>query len=90
MRAQRMRDLFDADPKRAAAMSLTVAGLHLDYSKNLITQETLGLLIDLAEKGKELSVVASAFIDFLGEESARLCRQLDETRARLTRFQTPV
>lgn len=40
-------------------------------------------------KGKELSVVASAFIDFLGEESARLCRQLDETRARLTRFQPP-
>jgi DNA-binding transcriptional LysR family regulator len=36
-------------------------------------------------KGKELSVVASAFIDFLGEESGRLCRQLDQTRARLTR-----
>lgn len=49
MRAQRMRDLFDADPKRAAAMSLTVAGLHLDYSKNLVTRETLGLLIELAE-----------------------------------------
>jgi len=40
-------------------------------------------------KGKELSVVADAFIDFLGEESGRLCRQLDETRARLTRFQPP-
>jgi glucose-6-phosphate isomerase len=49
MRLQRMRDLFDADPKRAAAMSLTAAGLHLDYSKNLITRETLDRLIELAE-----------------------------------------
>jgi glucose-6-phosphate isomerase len=44
-----MRDLFRADPGRAKAMSLSAAGLHLDYSKNLITQETLSLLTALAE-----------------------------------------
>jgi len=49
MRGQHLRALFDADPKRAAAMSLAAAGLYLDYSKNLITQETLDLLIELAE-----------------------------------------
>jgi glucose-6-phosphate isomerase len=44
-----MRDLFRSDPGRAKAMSLSAAGLHLDYSKNLITRETLSLLADLAE-----------------------------------------
>jgi glucose-6-phosphate isomerase len=44
-----MRDLFRSDPGRAKAMSLSAAGLHLDYSKNLITRETLSLLTDLAE-----------------------------------------
>jgi len=44
-----MRDLFAADPERAQRMTLSAAGLHVDYSKNLITPETLGLLFDLAE-----------------------------------------
>ncbi|WP_295455949.1 glucose-6-phosphate isomerase [uncultured Thiodictyon sp.] len=43
-----MRDLFAADPQRAQRMTLSAAGLRVDYSKNLITQETLGLLCDLA------------------------------------------
>ncbi len=45
----RMQDLFAADPGRAQAMQLTVAGLYLDYAKNLVTRETLGLLFELAE-----------------------------------------
>ena len=44
-----LRDLFAADPKRAQAMTLEAAGLHLDYSKNRVTRETLRLLFDLAE-----------------------------------------
>ncbi|EGV28184.1 transcriptional regulator, LysR family [Thiorhodococcus drewsii AZ1] len=36
-------------------------------------------------KGKELSVVASAFLDFLDEEGKQLRRQLKKTHARLTR-----
>jgi glucose-6-phosphate isomerase len=43
-----LRDLFAADPERAQSMTLDAAGLHLDYSKNRITRETLGLLFDLA------------------------------------------
>jgi glucose-6-phosphate isomerase len=44
-----MRDLFAADPQRARAMTLTAAGLRVDYSKNLITSETIALLGDLAK-----------------------------------------
>ena len=43
-----LRDLFDRNPQRAAEMTLRAAGLHVDYSKNILTHETLGLLFDLA------------------------------------------
>ncbi|MBV5310018.1 glucose-6-phosphate isomerase [Chromatium okenii] len=49
LRTARITDLFAADSKRASAMRLTVAGLYLDYSKNLVTPETLKLLLALAE-----------------------------------------
>jgi len=49
MKAVRMQDLFADDPGRAKAMTMEVAGLRLDYSKNLVTQETLDRLIELAE-----------------------------------------
>jgi glucose-6-phosphate isomerase len=44
-----LRQLFDADPERASRLSLEACGLYLDYSKNLVTDETLPLLLDLAE-----------------------------------------
>src|SRR6267142_5126630 len=43
-----LRDLFAADPKRAEKMTLEAVGLHLDYSKNRVTDETLKLLFQLA------------------------------------------
>ncbi|MGW5877311.1 glucose-6-phosphate isomerase [Nocardiopsis terrae] len=43
-----LRDLFADDPARADRYTLDVGGLHVDYSKNLVTDETLGLLNDLA------------------------------------------
>lgn len=49
MQAVRIADLFAADRGRAPAMTLAAAGVHLDYSKNLLTSETLTRLIDLAE-----------------------------------------
>ncbi len=49
MRDVQMRDLFAQDPRRAHAMTLDAAGLHLDYSKNRVTPETLRLLVELAE-----------------------------------------
>ena len=45
-----LRDLFDADPARGEHLSEEAAGLFLDYSKNRITDETVGLLVRLAEE----------------------------------------
>jgi len=44
-----LRQLFAEDPKRGERMTAEAAGLFLDYSKNRITDETLKLLIQLAE-----------------------------------------
>ena len=44
-----LRDLFAADPGRAERMTARGAGLLLDHSKHRATEDTLGLLIDLAE-----------------------------------------
>lgn len=45
-----LRDLFADDPRRGERMSVEAAGFLLDYSKNRITDETLRLLIELAEE----------------------------------------
>lgn len=44
-----MRELFAQDPDRFNHFSVSTSGLLLDYSKNRITQETLGLLFRLAD-----------------------------------------
>ncbi|MFJ9625045.1 glucose-6-phosphate isomerase [Streptomyces sp. NPDC101181] len=46
--ATRLRDLFARQPDRAAAYTLRVGELSVDYSKNLVTDETLRLLRELA------------------------------------------
>lgn len=48
MRSRHMRELFADDPARAERMSADAAGLHLDFSKHLATDETLRLLFALA------------------------------------------
>ncbi|HEY7150734.1 MAG TPA: glucose-6-phosphate isomerase, partial [Solirubrobacterales bacterium] len=45
-----LRDLFGEDPDRGERLTAEGAGLFLDYSKNRVTDETLGLLVDLAEQ----------------------------------------
>ncbi len=44
-----LRRLFADAPDRGTAYTLRVGDLHIDYSKNLVTDETLRLLRDLAE-----------------------------------------
>ncbi|MFG2263967.1 glucose-6-phosphate isomerase [Streptomyces sp. NPDC048720] len=43
-----LRELFAADPGRAERYVVRVGDLHIDYSKHLITDETLALLQELA------------------------------------------
>src|SRR5258708_15437662 len=50
IRQLHLRQLFADDPRRGERMVAEVAGLYLDYSKNLITDETLRLLIGLADE----------------------------------------
>jgi glucose-6-phosphate isomerase len=45
-----LRELFAADPKRGEKLTAEACGIFLDYSKNRVTQETLGLLVRLAEE----------------------------------------
>ena len=50
MRALHLRNLFADDPTRGKRMTAEAAGVYLDYSKNRINDETLRLLIELAEQ----------------------------------------
>jgi glucose-6-phosphate isomerase len=45
-----LRDLFAADPTRGERLTAEGAGLYLDYSKNRITDETIDLLVGLADQ----------------------------------------
>ena len=42
-----LKDWFAADPDRVAKLSFDTSDLHFDLSKNLVTDETVGLLLDL-------------------------------------------
>jgi glucose-6-phosphate isomerase len=50
MRKVHLRDLFADDPKRGERLTLEAAGICLDYSKNRIDDETLRMLVALAEQ----------------------------------------
>lgn len=47
-----MRDLFAADPIRGETFRLETCDLYVDFSKNIISQETLRLLRNLAERAR--------------------------------------
>src|SRR6202050_3926519 len=44
-----LRELFADDPQRGERLAVGAVGLYLDYSKNRVTDETIRLLIQLAE-----------------------------------------
>ena len=48
LRGVHLRELFARDPGRGERLVAEAAGLYLDYSKQRVTDETLGLLLDLA------------------------------------------
>ncbi len=45
-----LRKLFTDDTERGRRMAIEAVGIYFDYSKNLITDETLSLLLQLAEE----------------------------------------
>jgi glucose-6-phosphate isomerase len=50
IRAVHLRELFARDPARGERLTVDAAGVYLDYSKNRITDETMPLLVRLAEE----------------------------------------
>ena len=50
IRDTQLSDLFAADPDRGERLAAGGAGLYLDYSKNRINDETIGLLTSLTEE----------------------------------------
>ena len=50
LRGVQLRELFARDDGRGERLVLEAEGLYFDYSKNLITDETVSLLVDLAEQ----------------------------------------
>ena len=50
MKALHLRQIFAEDPTRGERMAIEAAGVYLDYSKNRITNETLALLLQLAQE----------------------------------------
>src|SRR3954452_3440039 len=45
-----LRTLFTDDPDRGTTLALRAGDLYLDYSKNRLTRETIGLLVSIAER----------------------------------------
>ncbi len=61
MKNAKMRHLFKADPHRFDKFSLRFNDILFDYSKNRITGETMGLLLDLARHADVAGEIEAMF-----------------------------
>ena len=61
MNRRHMRDLFASDPDRFNKFSITLGDILFDYSKNIINEKTLKLLLQLAEDCNVKQAIAEQF-----------------------------
>jgi glucose-6-phosphate isomerase len=61
LQAMHLRELFAADAQRGQRFTLEAAGIYLDYSKQRITDETLRLLLALADEANLSERIAAMF-----------------------------
>jgi len=61
VRGLRLRDLFANDPRRGERMTAEAVGIYFDYSKNRVTNETLTLLLQLADESGLRSRIDAMF-----------------------------
>ena len=61
MAVQHMHELFVSDPHRFDRFSIHLEDLLFDYSKNRISERTMGLLFDLAQQAELLQGLISSF-----------------------------
>jgi glucose-6-phosphate isomerase len=52
LKTRHLRDIFHADPDRGERLRLEAVGWYFDYSKNLVTDETMALLLQLAVESR--------------------------------------
>jgi hypothetical protein len=50
IRTQHLREIFKSDPDRGTRLTAEAVGIYFDYSKHRITDETVRLLLELAEQ----------------------------------------
>ena len=61
IRKLHLRGLFAKDPQRGVRLTVEAVGIYLDYSKNRITDETVKLLLQLAEESGLRSHIDAMF-----------------------------
>jgi glucose-6-phosphate isomerase len=61
MKTAQMKQLFEENPDRFDQLSLQFQDILLDFSKNIITQQTLDLLLELAEETKVQQAIEQMF-----------------------------
>jgi glucose-6-phosphate isomerase len=61
MRQTQIRSLFDQDPQRFSRFSLSTGDLLFDFSKNIITTDTLDMLMQLARETKVPEAIDAMF-----------------------------
>lgn len=61
VREMHLRELFADDPTRGERMTVEAVGIYFDYSKHRITDETLGLLLQLVEESGLRSRIDAMF-----------------------------
>ncbi len=61
MQAVHMRHLFESDPKRFDSFHLLFEDMLVDFSKNIITEETIALLVALAEECNLQDAITAMF-----------------------------
>ena len=61
LKDQHLKDLFAGDATRGTDLTLEAEGIYLDYSKQRVTAETIGLLVDLANESGLAELRAAMF-----------------------------
>ncbi|MEI9807487.1 MAG: glucose-6-phosphate isomerase [Bacteroidota bacterium] len=61
IKSTRLRELFKTDPERFTKFSQQTGDILFDYSKNIITEETIQLLLELAGESKVKEGIAAMF-----------------------------
>lgn len=72
MKGRHMRDMFSEDPGRFSSFSIRHGDMLVDFSKNIVTKETLGLLLSLARKTGVEDAIGKMFSgDVINETEGR-------------------